>query len=478
MERKTKIIGTLGPASNDIGTIREMIAAGMNIARLNFSHGNWEEHGARIGLIRRAREETGRNIGLLQDLGGPKLRVGILPDEGVDLHSDTVVKLTAAGPFRMQNGIPVLPVDYPALLDDISAGSAILLDDGLLELKAERSTGNVLACRVLRGGRLTSRKGVSFPGKPLSLKAPTEKDLKDLQFGLDQGVDFVALSFVQSSEDIVRLRQAMESQGKNVPIVAKIERGVALDNIEGILSASDAVMVARGDLGIETDITMVPVYQKKIVQAAVRSGTAVIVATQMLESMTQNTLPTRAEASDVANAVYAGADAVMLSGESSIGKHPAGAVSIMARIATNVYNNLGVDGTLLRTDPLPELDSNEMAVARSVCLAADKIGARCIVAHTLSGKTARLIAQLRPHRPIVALSPHASTLYGLSITWGVECVLVADFASSFLDTLQKGDQALMKSGFAEKGDLVVVTAGIPEGEAGGTNVMKVHRVGQ
>ena len=476
--RNIRIIGTLGPASSDLETIRRLVSNGMNIARLNFSHGSRDEHLRMIGMIKQLRGETGKNIGILQDLSGPKIRTGILPDSGVNLEEGRLVTLAPDTGQKQESTKDRLLVSYPYLLEDIQPGSEIVLDDGRLELKCEQAVDQGLLCRVIRGGLLTSHKGVNFPGSSLSLKAPTPKDLEDLRFGLKHGVDFVALSFVQSADDIRTLKEEILKTDKKVSVIAKLERQVALGNLGDILAECDGVMVARGDLGIEADLTMVPIHQKRIVRDAISAGKFVIVATQMLESMMNSPLPTRAETTDIANAVYDGADAIMLSGETAVGKFPVEAVRTMARIAVNVEANLGLDKRLSEVQSRGTQYSQEMAVACSVCLAADELDASCIVAHTLSGRTARLIAQNRPVQPVFAVTPLTSTFYQLSVVWGVECLLVPDFEESFIDTLRKGDEALMRERLVKKGDLVVVAAGIPVGKSGGTNVMKVHTIGE
>ena len=428
-------------------------------------------------MIRQVEEETGIAIGIMQDLGGPKIRVGNLANEGLRLSKGETVRVASAPVSGAGNPAQVIPIDYEHLLADITAGGRILLDDGKIELIASRIEGGSLICAVDRGGVLLSHKGVSFPDHELHMKSPTESDLSALEFGLAHGVDFVAVSFVQSAADIERTREFIQNRGKDTPIIAKIERKMALRNIGEIIGASDVVMVARGDLGVESDVTMVPIHQKKIVQEAIRRGKAVIIATQMLESMMQSEMPLRAETSDIAQAVYSGADATMLSGETSVGLHPDGAVNTMAKIAENVYLHLGTDVAASRLDPEESVGSQEMAIARSVCVAAENLRATAIVAHTLTGKTARLIAQQRPRQPIVAITPYQSTRRRLSLYWGIDSLLVPEIEHSFLQALANGDRELLDKRYVEKGDVVVVTAGIPEGTSGGTNVMKIHTVG-
>jgi pyruvate kinase len=475
---KTKIIATIGPASSSPPVLRSLVNAGMNVARLNFSHGSHDGHARVIKDIRALRAETGKNIGLLQDLGGPKIRVGNLPARGVLLVEGEHVRLTPGGASKNKPSGKHVPVAYPRLLEDVPPEARVLLDDGLLELVVERVEQDSLLCRVIYGGTLTSRKGVNFPNLILSAKSPTEKDLEDLRFGIREGVDYVALSFVQTAEDILRVKAEIRSAGAHIPVIAKLERGAALQNLEEILEACDGVMVARGDLGIETDLAMIPIHQKLILRRANLRGKFSITATQMLDSMIRNPLPTRAEVSDVANAIYDGSDAIMLSGETATGAYPLAAVAMMRKIASQVEGSLGLDRSWVRKETVDALYSTEMTVADSVCRAAQHLRARCIVAHTLSGQTARLVSMFRPTTPIIAMTPLEPTYHQLSVVWGVEAVLMPDFMDDFLATVQKADELLLAKGFVRKGDLVVISAGIPASQQGGTNIMKLHTVGE
>jgi pyruvate kinase len=477
MNKKTKIVCTIGPASADPKVLRALVEGGMDVARINFSHGNQESNGALIQAIKELREQTGRNVGILQDLGGPKIRVGQMPIEGLSLaEGDKVSLQPCSGSGNYTEGQPI-PVYYSALLQDVPEGAKVLLDDGLLELKVERIGGDVLHCRILHGGRLYSHKGVNFPDLILSLGAPTEKDLIDLRFGLEQGVDFVALSFVQTATDLDAVREIVGQEESAPCVIAKLERGSALQNLDSIIAASDGIMVARGDLGIEADISMIPVYQKTAIRKANLVGIPVITATQMLDSMIRNSLPTRAEVTDVANAIYDGSDAIMLSGETAIGAYPIEALCMMRRIADHVEENLGLDRGWVRAEEQESSYSTQLAVAHSVCQTAERLGARCIVAQTISGTTARLIAMYRPSTPVVAITPRESTFHHLSMVWGIEALLIPKFETDFLRTTAASDRILMQRGFAKKGDLVVISAGIPAAQRGGTNVMKLHTVG-
>jgi pyruvate kinase len=354
----------------------------------------------------------------------------------------------------------------------------VLLDDGLLELRVEGADKDGLLCLVVHGGLLSSHKGVNFPGLSLSIKSPTEKDLEDLRFGIREGVDFVALSFVQEAPDILKVKDEIEAAGAGIQVIAKLERASALENLEDILDACDGVMVARGDLGIETDLSSIPIHQKVILRRANLKGKFSITATQMLDSMIRNPRPTRAEVSDVANAIYDGSDAIMLSGETAIGAYPLEAVAMMRRIASQVENNLGLDRSWMHTETRDAGYSTEMTVASAVCQAAQHLRARCIVAHTLSGQTARLISMFRPATPIIAVTPREKTSRQLSLIWGVEAVLMPELLDDFMETVRKGDQILLARGLLRKGDLVVISAGIPASRQGGTNIMKLHTVGE
>jgi pyruvate kinase len=366
MNRKTKIVCTIGPASSSPEVLNALVEAGMDVARINFSHGSHSSNGLIIRGIEKLREQTGRNIGILQDLGGPKIRVGRLPQEGVPLPEGDTVRLTAESEDCLYREGHPIPVCYPALIQDVPEGARVLLDDGMLELKVERNTGKLLHCRILHGGRLYSHKGVNFPNLILSLGAPTEKDLEDLRFGLDQGVDFVALSFVQTAADLEAIREAAGDSESSPCIIAKLERASALENLDSIIAASDGIMVARGDLGIEADISMIPVYQKTAIRKANLIGVPVITATQMLDSMIRNPLPTRAEVTDVANAIYDGSDAIMLSGETAVGAYPVQSVCMMRAVADHVEQNLGLDRGWVRAEEQEASYSTQLAVAQSV----------------------------------------------------------------------------------------------------------------
>jgi pyruvate kinase len=469
MVPKTKIVCTLGPASQSPEVLDALVAAGMDVARVNFSHGTPESNRRLIRDARLAAQRAGRNLAILQDLAGPKIRIGELPAEGVRLAAGDHVRLAADGGFDPRG--PVLPLPHPRVLAEVPEGALLRLDDGRLELVVERRTGEGLDCRVVSGGLLESRKGVSFPGLSLPERAPTAKDLADLAVGLEEGVDFAALSFVQDGEDLRALARA--AGGAPVKLVAKLERGVALDNLADILEASDAVMVARGDLGVETDLAMIPVHQKLIIREANRRCRPVITATQMLESMMRQPLPTRAEVTDVANAIYDGTDAVMLSGETAVGQRPVETLVMMRRIADAVEANLGVDRGWLPSQS--EASGPAEAVAQAAWATAERLGARLILAQTLTGRTARLISRYRPRTPVVAVTPRESTRRCLALVWGIHALCLPGLERDFQQTTSRARRLLAEQGLARDGDLLVVLAGMPAG--GHTNVLKVEELG-
>ncbi|MBN2533598.1 MAG: pyruvate kinase [Spirochaetales bacterium] len=475
---KVKIICTIGPSCSSYKMLKNLVNAGMNVARLNFSHGTYEDHEAVIELVKRIREETGKNIGILQDLSGPKIRVGNLPDNQITLERGTSVRLVPGEKYTNTGGIHFIPVKYEHLLKDAEEGGRILLDDGYIALKVEKKESDSLLCTVSDGGILKSKKGVNFPGQVLSGKAPTKKDLSDLAFGVGKGVDFIALSFVQTKDDIMTLKDEIKKLGGTQPVVAKIERDTALKELDAIISASDAVMVARGDLGIECELSMIPIYQKLIVRLCNLKAKPVITATQMLESMIKNPLPTRAEVTDVANAIYDGSDAIMLSAETAVGDFPAGVVSIMRKIADNVEKNLWLDRGWVR-DERPALKVEPgLAIAESVCNSAREMEAKYIIANTMSGKTARLISMFRPRTSIIAMTPVLETYYQLSMVWGLKTIYNKQLNADFISMVKKDEEILKSQGLVKPGDRIVVSAGIPQAVPGKTNIMKLHTIGE
>jgi pyruvate kinase len=470
---RTKIVCTLGPASGDEATIRSFAEAGMTVARLNFSHGNYEDHARRIGIVRRLAKELDQPIAIMADLQGPKLRVGLFPTKGISIREKEVVTLVNA---EITDEPGVIPLPHPEVLRDVDPGDRMLLDDGLLELRAVETDGERVRAEVVVGGTLNSRKGLSLPHTKLRMPSVTEKDQADATFALEQKVDYFALSFVRSADDVANLRSWIQERGVNVPIIAKIEKPEALDCIEEILAASEGLMVARGDLGIEAPAEEVPIAQKRIIAACNRAGKPVITATQMLDSMMRNPRPTRAEASDVANAILDGSDAIMLSGETAVGRYAAEAVRTMARIAEVTERSMPYKDWLRRAVETASRDVTD-AIAQVACETSADLDARAIITSTSSGGTARRIARHRPVTPIVAPTPSLAAYRQLALVWGVKPLLVEEFRDT--DRMMiTAIEAVRSRDIVEDGDLVIITAGVPLGGAGMTNMLKVHRVGE
>jgi pyruvate kinase len=453
--------------------MRDLMRAGMNVARINFSHGDHATHAHSIANLRRVAEEEGRLVAVIADLQGPKLRVGEIEGGAVELREGGVVTLTS----RLRPGATdEIPVPHPQLLRDLRPGQTVLLDDGRLELVVVRAGEGNLKCRVVAGGQLTSHKGINVPGATLNLSALTPKDREDALFALEQGVDFFALSFVRRPTDVRELRQFLKSRGASVSIIAKIEKPEALLVFDEILAEADGIMVARGDLGVETPAEEVPFHQKSIIRACNQAGKPVITATQMLQTMIENPRPTRAEASDIVNAILDGTDAVMLSGETAVGRYPIGAVETMATICANAEAHLP-GGRLLH---MGDGDHRHGTVTEAISCAAveiaSEVDASAIVTATMSGMTARMVARHRPFVHIVAVTPSRMTLFRLMLVWGVEPVLVPEFKTTD-EMVRVMVWAACEKGVVAWGDLVVLTAGIPFG-GGRTNMLEVHMVGE
>jgi pyruvate kinase len=468
--RKTKIVCTLGPATDSPEGIAALIDAGCDVFRLNFSHGDREDHREKIRRIREVSASVGHEVGILQDLGGPKIRLGTLPEEGIQLEAGMSVALGVEG----QSGGGVLPVGYPFLLEDVKAGERILLADGVVELEVTEVTGDRLVCAVLIGGTVTSRKGVNLPQAKLRVAAFTEKDRGDLEVGLEEGVDFVALSFVRHENDLGPVRERLSRQEHPPMLIAKIEKPQAVERLQPILEAVDGVMVARGDLGVEMPPEKVPMIQKEIIAAARRAGKPVITATQMLRSMVDSPRPLRAEASDVANAVLDGTDAVMLSEETAIGHYPTEAVRVLHRVALEAEPEIDHEEMLADSDS-PAVPGVTGSISRAAYELAAGIGAAAIVTTTASGDTARLVARLRPTTPVLALTATAAVARQLDLSWGV--ISAAVRATDRTEELGEAIFAeLARHGLGGKGDRVVITAGLPLGSSDSTNVIRVEEL--
>ncbi len=469
--RRTKIVATLGPSSSDPQTISELIDAGLNVARLNFSHGDHESHGKMIDLIRSISAEKNTCVTILQDLCGPKIRLGILPDEGVELRKGETCIL--ASEAYAEEG--VLPVQYDNLEADLKKGDRVVLADGTMELHVEAVNGKKVTCRIVRGGRAFSRKGVNMPTSNLSVVAFTEKDRKDLMFGLEKGVDVVALSFVRSASDLVKIRSIL-SKEKNPPmLIAKIEKPQAVNNIDEILPMVDGVMVARGDLGVEMPLFDVPVIQKQIIRKARREGKVTITATQMLKSMVNSNLPTRAECTDVANALFDGTCAVMLSEETASGKYPVEAVKVMDALARATEHHVISEYSMKSDEHTADKKNIAWAVGRSACWLAKDLEAGAVVAYTESGFTAASVARFRPSAPILALTPNRRTFTKLNMLWGVVPGLTEGF-HDIEEMFSTAAEIAVAKRLAKKGDNIVITAGVPLGVKGSTNMVKVYEI--
>jgi pyruvate kinase len=478
MTRKAKIVATIGPASQSAEVLEKLVLAGMNVARMNFSHGTHEEHAERIDRIRKVSEKLGVCIGILQDLQGPKIRVGELA-EPVHLAEGEDVTLYAEGTSPIGNGEKKIPVDFRQLFDSVQTSDRLLLDDGRLTLEVLSVKGrNALSARVVVGGQLSSHKGINLPGVHLRIAGFTDKDEADLAFGIAHGVDAVAISFVRTAEDVKKVRSAMErfANGKRLPLlIAKLEKPEALENLDEILENVDGVMVARGDLGVELPPERVPVQQKHIIRTANLRAKLVITATQMLESMITNPLPTRAEASDVANAIFDGTDAVMLSAESASGLYPVQAVRMMDRIVREAEKHFLEWGIEQHVSGFEQSDAASMARAAQV-LANDK-NVTAVACFTARGQTAWLMSKIRPRVPIRAFTPSTETARRLTFMWGVRPQLVP-FSNSLEDMIEHVDAALTRSQVVEVGDQVVVVCGFPVGALRPPNMALLHTVGE
>jgi pyruvate kinase len=466
--RRAKLVCTLGPACDSLDGLKELIDAGMDVARLNFSHGTHEEHAARLSRLRNASEEKKKAVAALQDLCGPKIRTGRFPRR-FELPDDSEVTLVEGDASDDERTIPI---QYEGLAADVRLGDHILFDDGRLVLHVRAIEGDRVKCFVEQGGQIRDHIGVHLPSKTMRLGALTEKDKQDLLFGLSLGVDYIALSFVRRADDLKLVRDICSAWGQPTPIVAKIETPDAVENLESIVAASDGVMVARGDLGVEFPPERVPVIQRQILGVARRVRRPVIVATEMLQSMTKASRPTRAEASDVANAVFSGTDALMLSGETATGDYPSLAASMMSRIAMQAETSPFYESAPYAS----RATSVAEAIARGACNTAREIGARFIVAFTESGSSAMTVSLARPHVPIIAFSPNEKTRRRMALYWGViPRVMPAMHDTDQLVDWCTGD--LMANGLASPGERVVIVFGAPIGVSGSTNTIRVHVLG-
>jgi len=471
--RKTKIVCTVGPASRDQETLQALVEAGMNVARLNFSHGTREEHAENIRRIREISERLGRPVAILQDLAGPKIRIGVISEERVKLVPGADFCLTSRD---VPGDVNEVSVTYRDLPREVMEGDTLLLADGSVELKVMRvdlGKGDII-CRVVIGGELSSHKGINLPSRSISVPIMTEKDESDLAFGIAQGVDFVALSFVRSDRDVEVARFLMKKMGGDIPLIAKIEKHEAISNIDAIISLVDGIMVARGDLGVETPLFQVPQVQKMLIQKAADARIPVITATQMLRSMVDNPRPTRAEVSDVANAILDGTDAVMLSEETAIGKYPVEAVEMMARIAADTDASFPIGPWRERLYQKETLTSTQ-AVAHAACQLATDINAAALITCTHSGSTSRLVSKYRPAKPILAPTPVPETYRRMALYWGVVPIMI-DTIANHEEISSSTYQCLKRKNYLKTGMKVVLTAGVPLNVPGTTNLIRVDRV--
>ncbi len=468
--RKTRIVCTIGPASSSPDTMERLIKAGMDVARLNFSHGTYSGHLKSMRYIKKTAGRLRRNVAVMQDLSGPKIRTGPVAGEGVVLRTGSTIRLT---PRRIKGTEEVVSITYGRLARDIEKGDRILLSDGDIELRVEAQKDRDVICRVLTGGLLTSRKGVNIPSGRLSIPSLTRKDREDIRFGLAHGADMAALSFVRRADDVRRLKRLMRAAGRDVPVIAKIEKPEALQDIEGILLEADGIMVARGDLGVEIPLEDVPAVQKLLIRKANQAGKPVITATQMLRSMVESPRPTRAEVTDVANAVMDGTDAVMLSEETAAGRYPVQAVRMMDRIAKAAESQFEEPGGL--KEPYEGKAGIPDEISYSAYRMAQSMNARAIITPTRSGYTARLISRYRPRAEIIALSPNRDTVKNLALVWGVRAYHTPGLQKSG-DLMSKALNTAKRLRRFKKGDLLVVTAGLPLKTAGITNSIRLEKV--
>ena len=464
---RTKIVATIGPSSDNPETIRLMLQAGLNVARVNFSHGKPDQHISTIQMIRRVAREERKVIAILGDLQGPKIRLGLFED--VELLAGDEVRLSSDPEMP-----GTIPLPHPEIVEAIKSGARLVLGDGEMELVVLDKEKDLLICRARYDGVLQQRKGVNTPGTKIPIASITEKDRIDLDLICQMDLDFVALSFVREADDIVELRELMARHGKSIPIIAKIEKFEAIDNLEAIAAVSDGMMVARGDLGLDMPTEQLPMLQKRIMASGNKLGKPVITATQMLQSMVNSPRPTRAEASDVANAILDGTDAIMLSNETASGKYPVEAVQMMSRIANYTEAEFPYELWEAKRKSIEALDSIADAISSAACNIAERVGATIILTSTISGYTARQIARHRPRTPIMAVSPLEETQRHLALVWGVECTLMEEVNTT--DEMIVRSLDAIREPVVNKGDLIVLTGGVPFGKPGLTNLIQVHPV--
>ncbi len=472
--RKTKIVCTIGPSSESLEMLKHLISSGMNVARLNFSHGDFEEHGNRIINIRKACLDLNKTVAILLDTKGPEIRTGTLKEDSVELIQGDHIILTSKEVLGDQHRVSIT---YEQLPQDVEIGSTILIDDGLIGLKVIGIRETEIECLIINGGTLKSKKGVNVPGVQVSLPGITDKDAKDILFGIEQGVDFIAASFVRKASDVLEIRELLENHhAAHIQIISKIENQEGVDNLDEILEVSDGLMVARGDMGVEIPAEEVPLVQKRMIEKCNLAGKPVITATQMLDSMQRNPRPTRAEASDVANAIFDGTDAIMLSGETAAGKYPIESVQTMSRIAERAESALQFREMFIKQSRAQQTTVTE-AISQAVANSALDLNAEAIITSTESGYTARMVSKYRPKAPIIAVTPNERVMRRLCLIWGIHPVKSID-AKTTDEMFEIAVDRSLRTGIVKLGDLVVITAGVPVGRSGTTNLIKIHHIGE
>ena len=470
--RKTKIVCTLGPATDREDVLRQLMQEGMNVARCNFSHGNYEDHKKRMDMVKKLRKELKKPIAILLDTKGPEVRVRQFKDGKITLEEGQLFTLTSEDVEGTKDKVSVT---YDRLYEDLEVGMTVLIDDGLIEMKVEKVERTNIICRVINGGTVSNNKGINIPDVNLSMPYLSDKDREDILFGIEQDVDYIAASFVQNKEDILQLRRLLtKNGGEEIKIIAKIENRQGVENIDEILEVSDGIMVARGDMGVEIPCEEVPVIQKMIIKKVYEAGKHVITATQMLESMIKNPRPTRAEATDIANAVYDGTSAIMLSGETAAGAYPVEAVKMMVRIAERAEQDIDYRKRFFNRDRKANPDITD-AICHATCTTALDLNAKAIVTVTKSGQSARMVAGYRPQSDIISCTTSEKICRQLNLAWGVTSILIQE-EKDVLDLFDHAIAAAEKQGLLEKGDLAVITSGVPLGVSGTTNMLKARIV--
>lgn len=474
--KRTKIVCTLGPASESEEVLKELFLNGLNVARMNFSHGNHEEHKKRIDTVKKLRDELELPIAIMLDTKGPEIRLRNFKEDEVVLSDGDSFTLTTRD---IEGDQSIVGVSYEGLTDDVKKGTKILIDDGLVELEVvEIANERDIKCTVLNGGTLKDHKGVNIPNVPINLPAVTEKDISDIKFGIENGVDFVAASFIRKADDVLQIRKILEDNyGEYIGIISKIENQEGVDNIDEIIEASDGIMVARGDLGVEIDAEKIPLLQKKMIKKCNQVGKPVITATQMLDSMIRNPRATRAEVTDVANAIIDGSDSIMLSGETAAGKYPIEAVKTMHNISVRIEGSSEYLDTLKTKRLLDDHLSTTNAISRATCTTAEDLKASAIITATSSGYTSMAVSKFRPQAPIIAATTSERVMRKLALVWGVYPVLSVE-SDNTDEVIDMSIHSAMGKGYIKEGDLIVITAGIPVGVSGTTNLLKVHTIGK